>query len=46
VVAFTVNTNRYDPCNSCRFLVYFGASTTPVAAIRKVTARKRTAVIE
>jgi hypothetical protein len=24
----------------------FGASTTPVAAIRKVTARKRTAVIE
>jgi hypothetical protein len=32
--------------HSYRFPVYFGAIVTPVAAIRKVTARKRTTVIE
>jgi phage tail-like protein len=38
---FTVNTNRFDPYKSYRFLVYFGASTTAVAAVSKVTALKR-----
>jgi phage tail-like protein len=42
VVAFSVNTNRHDPYKSYRFLVYFGTSTTPVAAVSKVTAVKRT----
>ncbi len=26
---FTVNTSRFDPYKSYRFLVYFGASTAP-----------------
>ena len=39
---FSVNTTRYDPYKSYRFLVYFGSSTTPVAAVSKVTALKRT----
>jgi phage tail-like protein len=44
---FPVNTNRFDPYKSYRFLVYFGLSTTPVAAVSKVTAVKRSsAVIE
>lgn len=44
---FSVNTARYDPYKSYRFLVYFGTSTTPVAAVSKVTALKRTSdVIE
>jgi phage tail-like protein len=38
---FTVNTTRFDPYKSYRFLVYFGTSTTPVAAVSKVTALKR-----
>lgn len=38
---FTVNTARYDPYKSYRFLVFFGTSTTPVAAVSKVTALKR-----
>src|SRR5580658_6851275 len=38
---FTVNINRYDPYKSYRFLVYFGTSTTPVAAVSKVTGLKR-----
>ena len=39
---FPVNTSRFDPYKSYRFLVYFGQSTTPVAAVSKVTALKRT----
>ena len=30
---FTVNINRYDPYKTYRFLVYFGTSTSPVAAV-------------
>jgi phage tail-like protein len=40
---FTVNINRYDPYKTYRFLVYFAASTTPVAAVSKVSALKRSA---
>lgn len=44
---FPVNTTRYDPYKSYRFLVYFGTSTTPVAAVSKITALKRSSdVIE
>lgn len=44
---FSVNTNRYDPYKSYRFLVYFGANTTPVAGVSKVSALKRSSdVIE
>lgn len=39
---FTVNTSRFDPYKNYRFLVYFGASTTAVAAVSKVTGLKRT----
>jgi phage tail-like protein len=47
VPIFPVNTARYDPYKSYRFLVYFGTSTTPVAAMSKVTALKRSSdVIE
>jgi phage tail-like protein len=38
---FTVNINRYDPYKTYRFLVYFGTSTSPVAAVSKVTGIKR-----
>ncbi len=38
---FTVNINRYDPYKTYRFLVYFGNSTAPVAAVSKVTGLKR-----
>jgi phage tail-like protein len=38
---FTVNTSRFDPYKSYRFLVYLGTNTTPVAAVSKVTALKR-----
>ena len=38
---FTVNTSRFDPYKNYRFLVYFGTSTTPVAAVSKVSALKR-----
>jgi phage tail-like protein len=38
---FTVNINRRDPYKSYRFLVYFETSTTPVAAVSKVSAMKR-----
>jgi len=38
---FTVNTSRFDPYKNYRFLVYFGNSTTAVAAVSKVTALKR-----
>jgi phage tail-like protein len=40
---FPVNTSRYDPYKSYRFLIFFGTSTTPVAAVSKVTALKRSA---
>lgn len=44
---FSVNINRYDPYKSYRFLVYFGASTSPVAGVSKITALKRSSdVIE
>ena len=44
---FTVNVNRFDPYKSYRFLVYFGTSTSPVAAVSKVSALKRSSdVIE
>ena len=38
---FTVNSSRFDPYKNFRFLVYFGTSTTPVAAVSKVTGLKR-----
>ncbi len=38
---FTVNTSRFDPYKNYRFLVYFGSSTTAVAAVSKVTGLKR-----
>lgn len=44
---FPVNINRYDPYKTYRFLVYFEKSTSPVAAVQKVTAVKRSSdVIE
>lgn len=44
---FTVNINRFDPYKAYRFLVYFGGSTSPVAAVSKVTGLKRSSdVIE
>src|SRR5271170_1837275 len=44
---FTVNINRFDPYKTYRFLVYFATSTTPVAAVSKVSALKRSSdVIE
>ncbi len=38
---FSVNTSRYDPYKSYRFLVYFGTSTAPVAGVSKVGGLKR-----
>jgi phage tail-like protein len=38
---FTVNINRADPYKTYRFLVYFGGSTSPVAAVSKVSGIKR-----
>ena len=44
---FTVNINRFDPYKTYRFLVYFGTSTSPVAAVSKVGGIKRSSdVIE
>jgi phage tail-like protein len=44
---FPANLNRYDPYKMHRFLVYFSPSTTPVAAVSKVSAIKRSSdVIE
>ena len=41
------NIDRFDPYKTYRFLVYFGKSTTPVAAVSKVSALKRSSdVIE
>src|SRR5687768_3184628 len=38
---FKVNTERFDPYKTYAFLVYFGQSTDPVAAVSKVSALKR-----
>jgi len=38
---FPANMNRFDPYKSYRFLVYFGSSTQPVAAVSKVGMLKR-----
>lgn len=44
---FSVNINRFDPYKTFRFLIYFGNSTSPVAAMSKVTSLKRSSdVIE
>ena len=44
---FTVNITRSDPYKAFRFLVYFGSSTSPVAAVSKVGGLKRSSdVIE
>ncbi len=44
---FPANLNRYDPYKAYRFLVYFGTGTSPVAAVSKVSAIKRSSdVIE
>ncbi len=44
---FPANLNRYIPYSTFKYLVYFGTSTTPVAAVSKVTAIKRSSdVIE
>jgi phage tail-like protein len=42
---FPANLNRYDPYKPYRFLVYFGTSTSPVAAVSKVGALKRTSKV-
>jgi phage tail-like protein len=42
---FPANLNRFDPYKSYRFLLYLGKSTTPVAAVSKVTALKRTSSV-
>jgi phage tail-like protein len=42
---FPANMNRFDPYKSYRFLVYFGTSTTPVAAVSKVSAIKRSSEV-
>jgi phage tail-like protein len=38
---FAVNTSRFDPYKTFRFLVYFGISTIPVAGMSKVMGLKR-----
>lgn len=44
---FPANISRYDPYKTYRFLVFFGTSTIPVAAMSKVTGLKRSSdVIE
>jgi phage tail-like protein len=42
---FPANLNRYDPYKTYRFLVYFGTSTTAVAAVSKVGAIKRSSAV-
>jgi phage tail-like protein len=42
---FTVNTDRFDPYKAYRFRVYFGTSTSPVAAVSKVGALKRSSKV-
>ncbi len=44
---FTINTARFSPYPTFRFLVFFAGSATPVAAVSKVGAIKQTtAVVE
>ena len=44
---FSVNTHRFDPYKTFKFLVYFGDSTTPVAGVSKVgMLKKSTALVE
>jgi phage tail-like protein len=44
---FPANINRFDPYKTYRFLVFFGTSTAPVAAVSKVSGLKRSSdVIE
>jgi phage tail-like protein len=44
---FSVNTHRFDPYKSFKFLVYFADSTTPVAGVSKVgMLKKTTALVE
>ena len=44
---FTANISRFDPYKTFRFLVYFGDSTEPVAAVSKIGSLKRSSdVIE
>ncbi len=42
---FTVNINRFDPYKSYRFLVYIGTSSTPAAAVSKVSSLKRSSEV-
>src|ERR1039457_4657633 len=42
---FPANINRYDPYKAYRFFVYLGKSTTPVAAVSKVGAIKRSSEV-
>jgi phage tail-like protein len=42
---FPVNLNRFDPYKTYRFLLYFGKSTTPVAAVSKISAVKRSSEV-
>jgi phage tail-like protein len=42
---FPLNIKRLDPYKSYRFLVYFGQSTTAVAAVSKVSALKRSSEV-
>jgi len=44
---FPANLSRFDPYKSYRFLIYFGKSTTAVAAVSKISPVKRSSdVIE
>lgn len=44
---FNVNVNRFNPYANFCFLIYFGASTDPVAGVSKITGLKRSSdVIE
>ena len=38
---FSINATRFNPYGAFAFLIYFGTSTTPVAAVSKVTGLKR-----
>jgi phage tail-like protein len=38
---FSVNTNRFDPYKTYRFLVFFDTATTPVAGVSKIGGLKR-----
>lgn len=42
---FPVNTNRLDPYKAYAFLLYFGQSTTPVAAVSKISKLSRSSQV-